>query len=244
MSRCSFLTDQPSSMKRRRPGSRATRDASAARRAGRSRSASAPGRWPKWCSQTRLTMTRAVSGLSLLAMARASSSRPLPSVNGLRGSPASTSRNCRGTAGPRLFGLPRRKTSGCTGCGASASTIACGGAPGCVALCFSTLLLQLAQLVAELAIALAASSVLVLLLEVLDRLLQRLQLLLVSEVGRRRLRRRQQRQLLRLDAAGEDAVERVVVLLRDRVELVIVAAGAGRRSAPAGRASPRRCGRR
>ena len=33
---------------------------------------------PKWCCQTRLTITRAVSGLSLLAMASASSSRPLP----------------------------------------------------------------------------------------------------------------------------------------------------------------------
>ena len=33
---------------------------------------------PKWCSQTRFTRTRAVSGLFVLAMASASSRRPLP----------------------------------------------------------------------------------------------------------------------------------------------------------------------
>ena len=37
----------------------------------------------------------------------------------------------------------------------------------------------------------------------------------------------QQRELGRLDRAGEDAVERVVVFGRDRVELVVVAASAG-----------------
>ena len=35
------------------------------------------------------------------------------------------------------------------------------------------------------------------------------------------------RQVARLDRTGEDAVERVIVLGRDRVELVVVTAGAG-----------------
>ena len=74
--------------------------------------------------------TRAVSGLSLSAMACASSSRPLPSWNGWRSGPASTSRNCRGTTGPGLFGLPRRSTRAVAGLTASTSTMARGGANG------------------------------------------------------------------------------------------------------------------
>ena len=67
---------------------------------------------PKWCIQTRLTITRAVSGLAGSAIAWASSSRPLPSANGLRSSPARTARNCRGTSAPCVAGLPRWKTRG------------------------------------------------------------------------------------------------------------------------------------
>ena len=47
-----------------------------------------------------------------------------------------------------------------------------------------------------------------------------------------------------LAGAGEDAVERVVVVGRDRVELVVVAAGAGDGQAHQCRGSRRRCGRR
>ena len=85
---------------------------------------------PKWCIQTRLTITRAVSGLFGSTIALASSSRPLPSRNGLRSDPASTAGNCRGTASPRLCGLPRRKTRGSTGCGRSSSDHRPRGGPG------------------------------------------------------------------------------------------------------------------
>ena len=106
--RCSALIDQPLGHERARPGGRAARDASAGRSAGRSRWACATSGAPKWCIQTRLTITRAVSGLSGRTIARASSSRPLPSRNGLRSGPASTgeepprdrlaraARDCRG----------------------------------------------------------------------------------------------------------------------------------------------------
>ena len=49
--------------------------------------------------------------------------------------------------------------------------------------------------------------------------------------GRRRAGPFQHGQVVRLDRAGEDAVERVIVVGRDRVELVVVAAGAGDRQA-------------
>ena len=57
---------------------------------------------PKCQAQTRLTITRAVSGFSAAAMALAKSSRPLPCENGVRLEPAMISRNCRGTLAPRL----------------------------------------------------------------------------------------------------------------------------------------------
>ena len=60
---------------------------------------------PKWCIQTRLTMTRPVSGLSAAVMARARSSRPLPWANGVGCSPARMRRNCRGTRSPGWDGI-------------------------------------------------------------------------------------------------------------------------------------------
>ena len=50
---------------------------------------------PKCSSHTRFTITRAVSGLSFDAIARANSSRPLPCVNGLRSGPDSTLKKFR-----------------------------------------------------------------------------------------------------------------------------------------------------
>src|SRR3978361_866898 len=76
---------------------------------------------PKWCSQTRLTITRAVSGLSGLAMARARSSRPLPLVaKGAAPSGERTGGNRRGASGPGVAGLPRRNTFMLVGLGPSA----------------------------------------------------------------------------------------------------------------------------
>ena len=57
-----------------------------------------PGPRPKWCCQTRLTSTRAVSGFLGLAMRCASSSRPLPWANGFL-SPPRTVRNRLGDLG-------------------------------------------------------------------------------------------------------------------------------------------------
>ena len=64
ISRCSALTDQPSVDELGGPASRAARGASASRRAGRSCPACATSPWPKCHRQTRLTITRAVSGWS------------------------------------------------------------------------------------------------------------------------------------------------------------------------------------
>ena len=50
-----------------------------------------------------------------LAMVLASSRRPLPSLNGLRSTPETIAGACRGTLGPGLLGLPRRKITGCVG---------------------------------------------------------------------------------------------------------------------------------
>ena len=84
----------------------------------------------KWCIQMRLTITRAVSGLSLLAMAWANSRRPLPCVNGRRSPSESTHSSRRGTRSPRRLGLPRLKITGSTGLSRSTRTIARIGAPG------------------------------------------------------------------------------------------------------------------
>src|SRR5687768_546492 len=60
---------------------------------------------PKWCFQSRLTSTRATSGLAGSVRRRASSSRPLPlDVNA--GLP-NASRNPRGATAPRILWLPR-----------------------------------------------------------------------------------------------------------------------------------------
>ena len=63
---------------------------------------------PKWCCQIRLTSTRAVRGLSLLAIARARSSRPLPVRNGFRSAsgpdPDRQARNRRGATAPQAAG--------------------------------------------------------------------------------------------------------------------------------------------
>ena len=64
---------------------------------------------PKSLPQTRFTQTRAVSGLSRLAIAWASSSRPLPVWNGC-GSPAVRQvRKCRVTSGPGRAGVAAEK---------------------------------------------------------------------------------------------------------------------------------------
>ena len=74
-------------------------------------------------------MTRAVSGLSFEAMACASSSRPLPCVNGAGFPRASTVMNRRRTASPGAPGFPRLNTRGSTS-GPSAIAIARGGESG------------------------------------------------------------------------------------------------------------------
>ena len=83
MSRWSFFTDQPS-----RTNWTASQSSSSGCVGGSERVPKSLGvrtsPSPKWPAQTRLTRTRAVSGLSGLAIVLASSSRPLPSVNGLR----------------------------------------------------------------------------------------------------------------------------------------------------------------
>ena len=66
----------------------------------------------------RAVLRRELDGIGWVAMLRASSSRPLPSLNVTR-SGASTDRNPRGTASPRRMGLPRRWT--CRSTGASRS---------------------------------------------------------------------------------------------------------------------------
>ena len=86
---------------------------------------------PKCHCQTRLTSTRAVSGLRASAIAWASSSRPLPFRKGARSGPPTTGGTAAGPPGPAGPGCPRRKTCGSTGLGASLSTIARAGAAGC-----------------------------------------------------------------------------------------------------------------
>ena len=135
--RWSALIDQPSSMKRAARWSSSSGWVGGSLRRPKSPGVATRG-VPKWCIQTRLTRARAVSGLSRQAIARASSSRPLPSRNGFRSAPDSTARNRRGTGSPRLLGLPRRKTRGSTGVGASSRLIARGGAPGPVVSHFCT----------------------------------------------------------------------------------------------------------
>ena len=65
---------------------------------------------PKCHSQTRLTITRAVSGLLVCTTASASSRLPLPSVNCLASSPAMICRNLRGAKSPFLERSPLRAT--------------------------------------------------------------------------------------------------------------------------------------
>jgi hypothetical protein len=74
-----------------------------------------------------------VRGLSGLAMAWASSKRPLPWRKGCRFSPAITRKNRRGTSSPWLAGLPRRNTRALDARGESSSIMALGGAAGEVA---------------------------------------------------------------------------------------------------------------
>ena len=64
ISLCMRFSCQPAGDELASPASRAIPGASAARRGGRSRSAVATMPRPKWCCQSRLTITRAVSGLS------------------------------------------------------------------------------------------------------------------------------------------------------------------------------------
>ena len=104
--RCSALIDQPFSMNRAARWSRSSGCVGGSLLMPKSPGVATKG-VPRWCIQTRLTRARAVSGLSGLAMARASSSRPLPSTNGFRSTPLNTARNRRGTGSPRLLGLPR-----------------------------------------------------------------------------------------------------------------------------------------
>ena len=84
---------------------------------------------PKWCCQTRLTMTRAVSGFEGSTIARANSNRPLPWTNGFRSRGVIADKNWRGTVSPNRCGLPRTKTRG-SKVSPSLSTIARGGDPG------------------------------------------------------------------------------------------------------------------
>ena len=84
----------------------------------------------KWCIHTRFTITRAVSGLSLATIRRASAKRPLPFPNGASLSDAKNFGNRRATCGPWRLGFPRRNTTGSYGDSASRSTMARGGAPG------------------------------------------------------------------------------------------------------------------
>ena len=72
---------------------------------------------PKWCIQTRLTSTRAVSGFFRSTMARASSSLPEPCWKGSGFTLARSAGSLRGTGSPRLLGFPRRNTRGSTGSG-------------------------------------------------------------------------------------------------------------------------------
>ncbi len=67
------------------------------------------------------------------------------------------------------------------------------------------------------------------LLVVRSFLLQGLPFFLESQVSSRRHGLDDRRQLARLQAAREDSVERVIILGRDRIKLVVVAAGAGHR---------------
>ena len=76
--------------------------------------------WPKWCCQTLLTSTRAVSGLDGEVIARASSRRPLPWANGAS-SPPRIERKRRETSTPGVSGLPRISTFMGRGSFASAS---------------------------------------------------------------------------------------------------------------------------
>ena len=103
---------------------------------------------PKWCIQTRLTSTRAVSGLSR-SSDRAGQLEPAAAVAGTACGrrPRATARNRRGTAAPGLFGLPRTEDLRArSGVGRSSRTIARGGAPGPVARQVSTALFELLEL--------------------------------------------------------------------------------------------------
>ena len=61
---------------------------------------------PKWCSQMRFAMTRAVSGFSADAIQFARSSRPLAVLSEI-GAPPKTSSHRRGTTSPSFSGSPR-----------------------------------------------------------------------------------------------------------------------------------------
>ena len=155
---------------------------------------------PKCQCQTRLTSTRAVSGLRGSTMARASSSRPLPFWNGLRSAPARTLRNCRGTglAGPAGVAAEEDMRIDRLGC------VAHDHRPGNDRPRSRSWRLRLSS---------AASSALG-------------SAFLRFRVPRPGLADWRQVLLRRLDRAGEDAVERVVVLAGDRIELVVMAPGA------------------
>ena len=114
-SRTILLIDQPSRT------NRSARSSSSSGWEGRSPSApklSTEGTSPRpktWC-QMRFTATRAVSGLAGSAILRARSRRPLPTARD--GDPRSLARAesiRRGTTGPTVFGLPRRKTRSSSG---------------------------------------------------------------------------------------------------------------------------------
>src|SRR5262249_48796561 len=92
---------------------------------------------PKWCCQTRLTITRAVSGLSLLAIQFANASRrpevlasgPRSGITGAGG--ASTDKKPGSTSSPFACGLPRCSTNVLGGAGpASVTHSACASAAG------------------------------------------------------------------------------------------------------------------
>ena len=113
ISRWSFFRSSRPSMKPRRRASRAARDGSAGPPACRSRSGVRTRPAPKWCSQTRFTITRAVSGFAGSTMARASSSRPLPVLEGLAAlGPAMDPRNCRGTSSAFVGGVAAHEDAG------------------------------------------------------------------------------------------------------------------------------------
>ena len=107
--RCSRLSDQPCSMKSADSQSSSSGWVGFSPSVPKLLGVRASGS-PKCQPHTRLTMTRAVSGLFPATTERASSSRPLPSVNGGGSLPAMISRNRRGTISPGLRRSPRRAT--------------------------------------------------------------------------------------------------------------------------------------